>query len=425
MALRDWYNDDSNGKQSLHTSGQWWKTTYSYELNTSTCSEILGSKYSYLDTVAGIPEWQDKMKWKTAYWQTLEEALFEWVQRYEGARQTLTGEIIVLKANQFWERLPCYQGQPTPKWSAAWIDGFKRRHSLRQRNKHGEAGSADRLEHTREIIQEIREKAKTYIPEDVYNMDETGYFWKLVPDRSLGTERVSGQRQEKARITVALTCNATGSRKLPPWIIGKATHPKAFRAENIHGLEALGAHWRYNSTAWMTHTICMEYLKWFDRQMTGPTLLLMDNFSAHELAYLKYIGDEAKEMLKWTTVRWLPPNATSLHQPLDQGIIQNWKVHVRRRFVRFMVHELDRGGDPKTSMNVLRAVRWGIEAWEQDVTSTTIQNCWIRSQVYDWVEQLRQRIEPVTNGRILGQRSVRLLLISISWRSKAKLSKNR
>ena len=80
-------------------------------------------------------------------------------------------------------------------------------------------------------------------------MDETGCFCKLVPDRTLGTERVSGQKQEKARITVALTCNATGSRKLPPWIISKAARLKAFWAENIHGLEALGAHWRYNTTA--------------------------------------------------------------------------------------------------------------------------------------------------------------------------------
>lgn len=57
---------------------------------------------------------------------------------------------------------------------------------------------------------------------------------------------------------------------------------------------------------------------------------------------------------------------------------------MRRRFIRFMVDEFDRGRDLKTSMNVLRAVRWGIEAREQDITSTTIQNCWIRSQAYDW-----------------------------------------
>ena len=32
-------------------------------------------------------------------------------------------------------------------------------------------------------------------------------------------------------------------------------------------------------------------------------------------------------------------------------------------------------------MNVLQAIRWGIDAWEQDVTETTINNCWVKSRV--------------------------------------------
>jgi hypothetical protein len=30
------------------------------------------------------------------------------------------------------------------------------------------------------------------------------------------------------------------------------------------------------------------------------------------------------------------------------------------------------------------AIRWGISAWENNVTPVTIQNCWARSQVIDW-----------------------------------------
>ena len=32
-------------------------------------------------------------------------------------------------------------------------------------------------------------------------------------------------------------------------------------------------------------------------------------------------------------------------------------------------------------MNVLQAIRWSIEAWEEDVTSTTIENCWVKARV--------------------------------------------
>jgi hypothetical protein len=101
----------------------------------------------------------------------------------------------------------------------------------------------------------------------------------------------------------------------------------------------------------------------------------MDNFSAHELGWRC-----VSERLQYTTIAWLPPNATSIHQPLDQGIIQNWKCYVRKSFVRFMASSFDKDEDPSKQMNVLRAVRWGIFAWEQEVLPATIYNCWIRSK---------------------------------------------
>jgi hypothetical protein len=70
----------------------------------------------------------------------------------------------------------------------------------------------------------------------------------------------------------------------------------------------------------------LEFLRDFDNLMTTrgrKVLLLMDNFSAHELAVETI--EEAKT-LRFTKVIWLPANLTSLHQPLDEGIIQCWKT---------------------------------------------------------------------------------------------------
>jgi hypothetical protein len=80
---------------------------------------------------------------------------------------------------------------------------------------------------------------------------------------------------------------------------------------------------------------------------------------------------------------WLPPNATSEYQPLDQGIITNWKTNVRKQFVLFMAKTFDEGKNLSEEMHVLRAIRWGVQAWEYDVTSATIQSCWRRSQCID------------------------------------------
>jgi len=168
----------------------------------------------------------------------------------------------------------------------------------------------------------------------------------------------------------------------------------------------------------MNHHIMKEYLKWFDRRMRikgKKALLLMDNFSAHKLAV--EIMEEAKDLTN-TKIKWLPPNATSIYQPLDQGIIQNWKTYVKRQFVIFMARTFDEGKDLSKEMSVLRAIRWGISAWEIDVTPRTIQNCWARSQAFnfgqfprpppnlwtesqDAIEQLRQGLYNLRNSGYL------------------------
>jgi DDE superfamily endonuclease len=81
---------------------------------------------------------------------------------------------------------------------------------------------------------------------------------------------------------------------------------------------------------------------------------------------------------------FLPPNTTSEYQPLDQGIINNWKTNVKKQFVFFMAKTFDEGKNLSEEMHVLRAIRWGVQAWECDVTPTTIQACWRRSQCLNY-----------------------------------------
>jgi hypothetical protein len=52
------------------------------------------------------------------------------------------------------------------------------------------------------------------------------------------------------------------------------------------------------------------------RKQGKHALLLVDNFSAHEAGL-----EQLRDSLQNTKVMWLPPNTTSIDQPLDQGII--------------------------------------------------------------------------------------------------------
>jgi hypothetical protein len=217
-----------------------------------------------------------------------------------------------------------------PIWSDGWLAGFKKREGLKEQRRHGEGASAKINEESEKIMEDIRGEGKNYPADDIYNFDESGYYWKMKPDRSLTTFEVSGKKKDKARITVGLTCNSTGTDRLPLWFIGNVSRPNCFRSERLYDLNTLGVIWRHNKTAWMNHHIMKEYLYWLDREMRtkgNRALLLMDNFSAHELA-MEQIGEEAN--LTNTKVMWLPQNATSIHQPLDQGIIQNWKSYVKK-----------------------------------------------------------------------------------------------
>jgi hypothetical protein len=386
LALRTWWNDDSLGVRKHKDAIAWWKAQYGWDLSTSTCSDILSQRYAHLDEGELTKHQLSAKRTRKPQWETLEAALLEWQIRYDKHPNSgpTTGDLLRFKAAEFWQKLPEYNGKPIPIWSNGWLTRFKKRSGLKELRRHGEAGSAQIDDNTEKIMQEIRDEGKNYNADDIYNFDETGYYWKMKPDRSLTTFTTSGKKKEKARITVGLTCNATGTDKLPLWFIGTAARPNCFRSANLFGLEAIGAFWRYNKTAWMNHHIMKEYLLWLDMQMRVKgkrALLLMDNFSAHEVAVEQLM--EAQQLTN-TKIMWLPPNATSHHQPLDQGIIENWKTNTRKQFVMFMARTFDQGKDLSREMDVLRAIRWGISAWENDVLPRTIQNCWARSQAVDF-----------------------------------------
>jgi len=61
----------------------------------------------------------------------------------------------------------------------------------------------------------------------------------------------------------------------------------------------------------MTGIIMQEYLIWLDNKMRAQqrkVLLLLDNFSGHELG-VELVG--GKEGLDNVRIEWLPPNTTS------------------------------------------------------------------------------------------------------------------
>lgn len=80
--------------------------------------------------------------------------------------------------------------------------------------------------------------------------------------------------------------------------------------------------------------------------------------------------------LKAITLVFLPPNTTSKTQPMDQGVIQNLKVHYRKRMLLRHVQAIDDNTD--LHITVLDALRLLNYAWKS-VKPTTISNCFSHS----------------------------------------------
>jgi hypothetical protein len=55
-------------------------------------------------------------------------------------------------------------------------------------------------------------------------MDETGLFWKLIPDRTLATKAGSGGKKSKDRVTLVFTVSTSGKKEFV-WCIAKSKNP--------------------------------------------------------------------------------------------------------------------------------------------------------------------------------------------------------
>jgi hypothetical protein len=115
---------------------------------------------------------------------------------------------------------------------------------------------------------------------------------------------------------------------------------------------------------------------------TRLVLLTMDNFEPH-IAGLQFAPPPSN-----IRIQFLPANSTSQFQPLNQGTIQNMKIYYRRQWLRFMLDIFEKQMNLLEYVTVLYAIRWSLRAWNHDILSTTIRNCFYKSTLIEKPLQL-------------------------------------
>lgn len=358
-----------NGKWTHQEMINFFERKYDRVLHKSTISESLSNSFRHLDD-GTYPVHPESMRRRDSKWPDLEDALFDWQHRISKQQRKLTNNDIKRMARKLFDKLPQYHNVESPRFSKHWLENYKARYNI------GGSGGVKQMPEE-SSFEDIRQKLKFSELEDIYNVDESALFWKMSPDTTLAA---GDGKLEKAQITVILACNVTGTRKLAPWIIGKAQTPRCFDRSGVH-VRNLPIVWRYNGKASIRGKVFAEYIRWFMEQMAGRKVcLIMDNLSAH-LSGIAYLSLEFPKGFPNTEIILLPPNTASESQPLHHGIIRSLKAHYRKRWLEYMCGEYDKDRNPMKSMNVLRAVRWVIAAWEDNVTPTTIHNSWVKSRI--------------------------------------------
>ncbi|XP_042230003.1 tigger transposable element-derived protein 1-like [Homarus americanus] len=159
-------------------------------------------------------------------------------------------------------------------------------------------------------------------------------FFQRMPTRtyiSKNEAHAPGIKAAKDRVTVLLGANASGDLKLKPVLMYHSFNPQALKG---YIKSTLGVHFRSSKK---------------------------DNAPSHPTTIAE-LSDNIKML-------FLPPNTTSLLQPMDQGVIAAFKAYYLRRTFKKLIAATEEGNDEASvlqfwkNFNIKHAIDIIVEAW--------------------------------------------------------------
>ncbi|XP_071057066.1 tigger transposable element-derived protein 1-like [Onthophagus taurus] len=156
-----------------------------YNKSTSTICTILKNKEKIksIDAAKGLTV-NVSTKQRPRVMEEVEKLLLVWINEKQLAGDSISEGIVcekakMLHANLLKDMPDSSSDSAEFKASRGWFEKFKRRTRIHSIFRHGEAASADIIS-AEEFISEFKTLIETeqYIPQQVFNCDETGLFWK-------------------------------------------------------------------------------------------------------------------------------------------------------------------------------------------------------------------------------------------------------
>lgn len=300
----------------------------------------------------------------------VDKYLLKWFKCVRDQKISISGEMLLLKGQEFAKEIG-YENYKNLDMS--WISRWKAREEVVCKKLHGEADSVDQQGADDWQRNRLPLLLKEYKAENIFNTDETGLFFKCLPERThvFKAEKCAGGKMSKERVTVLVTASMTGE-KLPLFVIGKYANPRCFK-----GVKKLPVSYDSNTKAWMTSVLFEKWLRNLEfrmRKEERKIALVLDNCSSHpDINGLKHVK-----------LVFLPPNTTAKTQPMDAGVIRCLKFYYRKNLAEMRLLAFEQQSEFK--VDLLNALQILEKAWNS-VSDKVIQNCFKKVKFMEQDEQ--------------------------------------
>ncbi|CAG0915918.1 unnamed protein product [Notodromas monacha] len=258
-------------------------------------------------------------------------------------------------------------GHITFRASPGWLCRFRRRYRIAAKIDWEEnpAPNAESIQGQRFVLSDI---VSAYNPKDVFSAGEAGIFYRLLPYHVFPLRNDTYGKTSKQILTVLLCCNALGTEKRRPLVIGASLQP-----ESLMSVAHLPCDYNASEQALMTQEIFSDWLRELDsdmQQQKRRILLLVDECSAHRhLPWLENVR-----------VEFVPSDPTSVFQPQNTGIFRWLKAYYRKTVLRKMWLNLA-CNKISHDFTVKDAIETIAAAWDA-IEGTSIVKCWKQARIF-------------------------------------------
>lgn len=309
----------------------------------------------------------------------IDKSVYKWYTQMKNSGIPVTGSMIQSTALGVAKEL----GHTDFKASSGWLGRFQKRHRIVLRaTANDDKITYDTFEEWRTVLASVM---SDYSPEDIFCAGETGLFFQAVPKDipDLKHETCSDGKLANQRLTILLCVNMAG-KKEKPLIISNILKDKSIGASDTD----FQVECESNVMAWMNRSIMTKWLNELDLKLSDQNkkiTLFLSKTSSHFQPHFQNIK-----------IVYFPTHLLELFQPINQGIIQMFKIYYRQLLLRHLISTKINESESLETITLTQAISWIKSAWDV-MPELFIQKCFKKVGFEFFTPEVNEPISHILN----------------------------